>query len=88
MTATNTPVVDASTILAGAHRIVPLLREQGAEVEASRRLTTPVVEALRSTGIFRMAMPHAWGGPRLTCSHRWRSSRYFRPRTPRLVGVP
>jgi alkylation response protein AidB-like acyl-CoA dehydrogenase len=63
MTTTDTPVVDATTILAGARRIAPLLREQAAEAEAARRLTTSVVEALRSIGVFRMSMPRAWGGP-------------------------
>jgi len=63
MTTIDSAVVDASTILAEAHRIAPLLRAQGVQVEAARRLTTPVVEALRSTGVFRMAMPRAWGGP-------------------------
>jgi alkylation response protein AidB-like acyl-CoA dehydrogenase len=58
-------MVDASTILAGAHRIAPLLRAEGAAVEARRRLTAPVIEALRSTGVFRMAMPQAWGGPQV-----------------------
>jgi Acyl-CoA dehydrogenase, N-terminal domain len=65
MTTTGTPVVDATTILAGARRIAPLLREQAAEVEAARRLTTPVVEALRSIGVFRMSVPRAWGGPEM-----------------------
>lgn len=63
MTITDTPVVDGATILAGARRIAPLLREHAAEVETARRLTTPVVEALRSIGAFRMSMPRAWGGP-------------------------
>src|SRR5262245_34309254 len=63
MTTTDTPVVDATTILAGARRIAPILREQAGEAEAARRLTRPVVEALRSIGVFRMSMPRAWGGP-------------------------
>ena len=63
MTATDTHTVDSASILAGARRIVPLLREHADEVEAERRLTTPVVDALRDTGVFRMSMPRAWGGP-------------------------
>jgi alkylation response protein AidB-like acyl-CoA dehydrogenase len=62
MTTTDTPV-DAPAILASARRIAPLLREQAADVETARRLTTPVVEALRNTGVFQMSMPRAWGGP-------------------------
>jgi indole-3-acetate monooxygenase len=63
VTTTDAPTVDGTTILAGVHRIVPLLRELAAEVEAARRLTAPVVDALRDTGVFRMSMPRAWGGP-------------------------
>jgi alkylation response protein AidB-like acyl-CoA dehydrogenase len=63
MFTTDADVIDGTTILAGARRIAPLLREHAAEVEASRRLTPPVVEALRSTGVFGMAMPRALGGP-------------------------
>ena len=55
--------LDGATILANADRIGPLLREHAAEVEAARRLTEPVIDALRSTGVFRMAMPATWGGP-------------------------
>jgi alkylation response protein AidB-like acyl-CoA dehydrogenase len=56
-------VLDGAAILAKATEVGPLLREHSAEVEAARRLTGPVVEALRSTGVFRMSMPRAWGGP-------------------------
>jgi len=59
----ESPAVDGPTILANAHRIAPFLREHAAEVEAARRLTQPVVDALRDSGVFRMAMPRAWGGP-------------------------
>ncbi|HEX4250867.1 MAG TPA: acyl-CoA dehydrogenase family protein [Pseudonocardia sp.] len=55
--------LDGAAILANAERIAPLLREHAAEVEAARRLTPPVVEALRGAGVFRMTMPGAWGGP-------------------------
>lgn len=55
--------LDGRTILANAHRIAPLLRERASEVEAARRLTSSVVDALRGSGVFRMSMPRAWGGP-------------------------
>jgi alkylation response protein AidB-like acyl-CoA dehydrogenase len=55
--------LDGGAILANVEEIRPLLREHASEVEAARRLTEPVVDALRSTGVFRMAMPVAWGGP-------------------------
>lgn len=58
-------LLDGGTILAKASEIGPLLREYASEGEAGRRLATPVIDALRSTGVFRMAMPKVWGGPEL-----------------------
>ena len=58
-------VFDGATILAKAGEIGQLLRQHAAEVETARRLTEPVIDALRSTGVFRMAMPTMWGGPEL-----------------------
>ncbi|MFD1522708.1 acyl-CoA dehydrogenase family protein [Pseudonocardia yunnanensis] len=63
MKADSQSVLDGAAILANAEEIGPLLREHAADVEAARRLTEPVVDALRSTGVFRMAMPATWGGP-------------------------
>lgn len=66
MTITTPPAeLDAAAILANVAAIAPLLREHAAEVEAARRLTPPVIDALRGTGVFRMSMPKAWGGPEL-----------------------
>jgi alkylation response protein AidB-like acyl-CoA dehydrogenase len=56
-------VLDGAAILVNAQLLAPLLREHAAEVEAARRLTSPVVDALRGAGVFRMSMPRAWGGP-------------------------
>ncbi|GAA1206673.1 acyl-CoA dehydrogenase family protein [Pseudonocardia alaniniphila] len=63
MQADNGSALDGGAVLANVEKIRPLLREHAAEGEAARRLTEPVVDALRSTGVFRMAMPAAWGGP-------------------------
>ncbi|MFL6057053.1 MAG: acyl-CoA dehydrogenase family protein [Actinoallomurus sp.] len=60
---TDTAVLDGAAILAGARAIAPVLREEAEDSERGRRLTPRAVEALRSTGVFRMAMPRAWGGP-------------------------
>jgi alkylation response protein AidB-like acyl-CoA dehydrogenase len=60
---TDTAVLDGPAILANARAIAPVLREEAEESERGRRLTRRAVEALRSTGVFRMAMPRAWGGP-------------------------
>jgi alkylation response protein AidB-like acyl-CoA dehydrogenase len=57
--------MDGPTILANAHRIAPLLREHADQVEAARRLTKPVVDALRGSGVFRMSMPRSRGGPQV-----------------------
>jgi indole-3-acetate monooxygenase len=58
-------VLDGPAILARCSEIIPLLREYAAEVEAARQLPAPVVAALRSAGVFRMAMPRKLGGPEL-----------------------
>jgi alkylation response protein AidB-like acyl-CoA dehydrogenase len=55
--------VDGQTILANARGIAPVLREEANENERCRQLTPRAVSALRSTGVFRMPMPRAWGGP-------------------------
>ena len=54
---------DGATILARARGIAPVLREEADENERRRRLTPRAVDALRSTGVFRMTMARAWGGP-------------------------
>ncbi|WP_201359257.1 acyl-CoA dehydrogenase family protein [Mycobacterium paraintracellulare] len=56
-------VLDDEVILARAKEIEPILRSHSAEAERERRLSQPVVDALRWSGVFRMAMPTAWGGP-------------------------
>ncbi len=63
MTTTHAPALDGAAILANARRLDPLLRKHAGEVESGRRLSTPVVDALRDSGVFRMAMPRSWGGP-------------------------
>ena len=50
-------------ILANAVAVAPRLREQAAENERLRRLSSETVDALRRAGAFRMPMPGAWGGP-------------------------
>ncbi|GAA3122029.1 acyl-CoA dehydrogenase family protein [Streptomyces rectiviolaceus] len=55
--------LDGQAILANARAVAPVLREEAAASEQGRRLTDRAVDALRSTGVFRMPMPRAWGGP-------------------------
>ena len=56
---------DAQTLLAAAHALRPHIRACADHVEADRRLPTSLVDALKAAKIFRMAMPHAWGGLQL-----------------------
>jgi alkylation response protein AidB-like acyl-CoA dehydrogenase len=56
----------AATILDRARAVAPRLRERSADIEQARRLPDDVVELLRGTGVFRMAVPRASGGPELS----------------------
>lgn len=55
----------AEEILARARAVAPRLRERAEDIENNRQLPSDVVELLRGTGVFRMAVPKAWGGPDL-----------------------
>jgi alkylation response protein AidB-like acyl-CoA dehydrogenase len=55
--------LDGQAILANARSVAHVLVEEAPESERLRRLTPRAVDALRSTGVFRMPMPAAWGGP-------------------------
>lgn len=56
---------DASAIWNRVNEIDPVIRKHSEEAESARRLSQPVVDAMRWAGVFRMAMPAAWGGPEL-----------------------
>jgi alkylation response protein AidB-like acyl-CoA dehydrogenase len=45
--------------------LLPRIRELEGEITDKRRLPSDLVEDLRATGVFRMAMPTSWGGPEL-----------------------
>jgi alkylation response protein AidB-like acyl-CoA dehydrogenase len=55
----------ADEILARARAAAPILRARADDIERTRCLPDDVVELLRSTGVFRMAVPLDWGGPEL-----------------------
>lgn len=55
----------AAEILARAAALVPELRARAAEIEQERRLPADLVDRLRETGVFRMAVPESQGGPGL-----------------------
>lgn len=63
MSETGSAAFSGEEILTRACAIAPILREEAEKNEANRRLTNRAVEALRSTGVFAMPMPRAWGGP-------------------------
>lgn len=62
-TVDDQPVLDGAAILSNSRAAAPVLRGEAAESERRRQLTPRAVEALRSSGVFRMPMPRAWGGP-------------------------
>jgi indole-3-acetate monooxygenase len=56
---------DGERLLAAAATLKPRIREASAEIEQSRRMPPHIVEAMREIGVWRMAMPRAWGGPEI-----------------------
>jgi alkylation response protein AidB-like acyl-CoA dehydrogenase len=54
--------IDAVELRDAACRVADLARAQADEVEAKRRMTDDIVEAIRTSGINRMALPTALGG--------------------------
>ncbi|MGH9213755.1 MAG: acyl-CoA dehydrogenase family protein [Acidimicrobiales bacterium] len=65
---TDRTTPDGTMILANARAIAKVLREEADENERRRQLTPRAVDALRSTGVFRMPMPRSWGGPEVDIS--------------------
>jgi alkylation response protein AidB-like acyl-CoA dehydrogenase len=51
-----------TTLLAAAREIGPLIRKHADEAEQQRRLSKPVLEAMRDTGLLKMATPKSLGG--------------------------
>ena len=56
---------DGESILNAATALAPAIRECRDEIERERRLPLNLVDALKKAGVFRVAMPRAWGGPEL-----------------------
>jgi len=55
----------ATRILDAARELSLKIRAAANEIEQGRRLPLPLVREMQRAGIFRMAMPRAWGGPEL-----------------------
>ncbi len=57
--------LETHQILANARALDEQIRGEADRIEAERRLPDSLVEALSSAGVFRIAMPGAWGGPEM-----------------------
>ena len=53
-------------IYQNARALGPFLRERSDAIEEARTLPADVVERMRAAGVFRLAMPKAWGGPEMS----------------------
>jgi alkylation response protein AidB-like acyl-CoA dehydrogenase len=62
---TRTPLA-AADIITAVRALAPEIQSRGDEIAALRRLPVDLVTTLKATGVFRMAMPKAWGGPEMT----------------------
>jgi alkylation response protein AidB-like acyl-CoA dehydrogenase len=51
--------------LDAVRELAPKIRAAADEIEKGRRLPLRIVEQMQRAGVFRMAMPRAWGGPEL-----------------------
>jgi len=51
--------------LDAVRELAPKIRAASDEIEKGRRLPLDIVRAMQRAGVFRMAMPRAWGGPEL-----------------------
>jgi indole-3-acetate monooxygenase len=56
------PDTNGETILANVRALRPAIVAARDEIEQGRRLPQHLAEALRQAGVYRLAMPRAWGG--------------------------
>jgi alkylation response protein AidB-like acyl-CoA dehydrogenase len=57
--------LDGAEILARARALAPEIRAAADRVEAERRIPDDLLARLVGAGVFRIAMPRAWGGPEM-----------------------
>ena len=62
---TRSPLA-AADIITAVRALAPEIQSRGDEIAALRRLPIDLVRKLKAAGVFRMAMPKAWGGPEMT----------------------
>jgi alkylation response protein AidB-like acyl-CoA dehydrogenase len=58
-------LLDPATILSNARALAPGIRADSDAIERDRRLPEGLVDRLTAAGVFRIAMPRAWGGPEM-----------------------
>ncbi|MCC3767882.1 acyl-CoA dehydrogenase family protein [Streptomyces sp. UNOC14_S4] len=56
------PALTAAELVARAVALQPLLREHAARIEADRKVTDEVIEAVTAAGLFRLTVPRRFGG--------------------------
>ncbi|MFE0046173.1 acyl-CoA dehydrogenase family protein [Streptomyces albireticuli] len=56
------PAPTRAELVARAEALQPLLREHAARIEAERRVTDEVIEALTEAGLFKLTVPRRFGG--------------------------
>jgi indole-3-acetate monooxygenase len=59
---TQIPWEPDTSLLDAAREIAPIIRAHSEEAERERRLSAPVLKALRETGLLRMTTPRSFGG--------------------------
>jgi alkylation response protein AidB-like acyl-CoA dehydrogenase len=62
----GTSMRSAAEIISATRALQPEILARGDEIASLRRLPADVVTKLKAAGVFRMAMPKAWGGPEMT----------------------
>jgi alkylation response protein AidB-like acyl-CoA dehydrogenase len=62
----ETPSLLGADIIGAARALAPEIVSRGDEIAARRQLPVDLVAKLKAAGVFRMAMPRAWGGPEMT----------------------
>ena len=55
-----------STMLESVRELQPTIRSEVPAMQAERRLTATVVDGMRASGVFAMALPRSLGGPELS----------------------
>jgi alkylation response protein AidB-like acyl-CoA dehydrogenase len=59
-------VTQPAAAIKAVETLLPTLRERRADIEASRRMPRDIVEQLRGTGVFSLAVPRVLGGAEAT----------------------